>query len=63
LISYTYYMSLDTPEARVYAHRLEAESDPVYGEGFRRVRTLAAHGGFGQFVEALRVTRRLPASR
>jgi hypothetical protein len=62
LISYTYYVSLDTPEARVHARRLEAESDPVYGEGFRRVRTLAANTGFGQFVEILRVTRRLPGS-
>jgi hypothetical protein len=60
LISYTYYTSLDTPEARFRASSLETESDPIYGDGFRRVRALAEHRGFGQFVEALRVGRRLP---
>jgi len=62
LLSYTFYTSLDTPEARFRASSLEKESDPVYGEGFRRVRLLAKQSGLEQFVEALRVNRRLPGS-
>lgn len=62
LLSYTYYTGQPTPEARYRASQLEAESDPVYGEGFRRVRALAASSGFERFVETLRVSRRLPGS-
>lgn len=62
LISYRYYTGLNTPEARYRASSLESESDPIYGDGFRHVRALADSMGFGQFVEALRVTRRLPGA-
>lgn len=62
LISHRYYSGLNTPEARYRASSLENESDPIYGDGFRAVRALAESMGFAQFVETLRVTKRLPGS-
>jgi hypothetical protein len=62
LISYRYYTGLNSPEARYRASSLEAESDPIYGAGFRHVRALAERMGFGPFVETLRTTRRLPGA-
>lgn len=60
LISFTYYTDLETPEARLHASSLESERDPVYGEGFRRVRALAGGAGLKHIVEVLQTTRRLP---
>jgi hypothetical protein len=62
LISSPLYISLDTPEARLRAGDLESESDPIYGEGFRRVRALAEQSRFEQCVETLRVNRSLPGA-
>lgn len=61
LISHRYYTSLETPEARYRASSLEQERDPIYGDGFRHMRSLSEKLGFHQLVETLRVTRRLPA--
>jgi len=53
LLSYRYYTGLHTPEARYHAERLEKESDPVYGEGFRAMRARAEKMGFERFIEML----------
>jgi hypothetical protein len=60
LLSYRYYSELNTPEGRYHAASIERNSDPVYGEGFRRIRARADAMGFQRFVEALRSTKRLP---
>ena len=39
---------------------IEKNPDPVYGEGFRRVRAIAERMGFQKFVEMLRTTKRMP---
>ncbi len=60
LLSYRYYADLQTPESRYAAEAIERNPDPVYGEGFRRVRALADTHGFARFLAILRNTRRLP---
>ncbi|MBA2395138.1 MAG: protein DA1 [Ktedonobacteraceae bacterium] len=60
LLSYRYYSQLDTPEGRYHATAIERNPDPVYGEGFRRVRAIVDATGFPRFIESLQTTKRLP---
>ncbi|HVU67514.1 MAG TPA: protein DA1 [Ktedonobacteraceae bacterium] len=60
LLSYRYYSTLNTPEARYHAERLEHSNDPIYGEGFRKMRALADKMGFQRFIENLQTGKRLP---
>lgn len=60
-LSHRYYCDLNTPEGRYHAVCIENNTDPVYGEGFRRVRVLADASGFPRFLEILRTTKRLPS--
>jgi hypothetical protein len=60
LLSHRYYTTLTTPEARHRATDVEDNGDPIYGEGFRRIRALSERMGFQRFVETLRTTKRLP---
>jgi hypothetical protein len=60
-LSHRYYCTLNTPEGRYYALCIEDNADPVYGEGFRRVRVLADALGFARFLEILRTTKKLPS--
>lgn len=53
LLSYRYYSELDTPESRYHAESIERNSDPVYGEGFRRVRAIADRVGFSKLLKTL----------
>ena len=62
LLSYRYYMNLDTDESRYHAHNIEQNPSPIYGDGFRRIRTLADTMGFQRFVETLRTTKHLPSA-
>ncbi len=61
LLSYHYYTQLDTSESRYHAENVASNPNPVYGEGFRRVRTIADAMGFQRFVETMRNTKRLPS--
>jgi len=60
LLSYRYYTQLNTPESRYYAKGIEQNPNPVYGEGFRRLRAMADYMGFQRFVETMQRTKRLP---
>lgn len=60
LMTYRYYTQLDTPESRYHAEGIERNPNPVYGDGFRRVREIAGAMGFQRFVETLQTTKRLP---
>jgi hypothetical protein len=62
LLSYRYYIQLNTDESRYQAKSIESSPDPVYGEGFRRVRAIADAKGFQRFVETLRTAKKLPSS-
>ncbi|MBV9711679.1 MAG: protein DA1 [Ktedonobacteraceae bacterium] len=60
LLSYRYYNELNTPEGRYHAIAIEHNPDPVYGEGFQRVRASADSIGFPRFIEVMQTTKRLP---
>ncbi len=62
LLSYRYYSSLNTPESRYHAERLESDTDPVYGEGFRKMRILSDRLGFQRLIEILQTSKRLPVA-
>ena len=62
-LSHRYYYDLNTPEGRYHAICIENNPDPVYGEGFRRVRALADALSFPRFLEILRITKKLPSYR
>lgn len=55
LLSYILHKDRQTDEARFWVKTLEVNPDPVYGEGFRRVRAIFKRYGFG---EALNYTFR-----
>jgi LIM domain/Protein DA1 len=61
LLTHHYYTQLNTEESRYHAKSIETNPDPVYGEGFRRVRTIADAMSFQRFVESLQMTKRLPS--
>ena len=61
LLSFRFYTQMNTPESRYHATCIEQQTDPVYGEGFRRLRALAEAVGFPRLIETLRTAKRLPA--
>lgn len=63
LLSYRFYTQMDTTESRYHATGIEQQTDPVYGEGFRRIRNLARVVGFQHLIKTLHVAKQLPAVR
>src|SRR6266852_2860901 len=61
LLAHRYYTQLNTPESRYHSESIEKNSDPVYGDGFRRVRAIADRAGFSSLLETLIKSGRLPA--
>lgn len=61
LLSYRWYTEVNTPESRYYATNIERHADPIYGEGFRRVKALTDRVGFPRLLETLRMQKCLPA--
>ena len=59
-LSHRYYCDLNIPESHYHAMCIESNPNPIYGEGFRRVRGMADSLGFPHFLEILRTTKRLP---
>jgi hypothetical protein len=59
-LSYRYYLDTNTPESLYHSRGEEQNRDPVYGEGFRRIRALVEKVGFPRFIETLQTTKRLP---
>lgn len=60
LLSYRYYMEMNTSESLYHASNIARNRDRIYGEGFRRVRDLAESTGFPHLLEILRTTKRMP---
>lgn len=60
LLAYRYHTQLNTPEGLYFASGIEQNPQPVYGEGFRRVRAIADTVGFQRFVETMQRTKGLP---
>lgn len=61
LLSYRLYKEMGTAESRYYAEGIEQQTDPVYGEGFQRIRSLAQAVGFQHLIKTLQVAKQLPA--
>ena len=60
LLTYRYYTGLNTPESRYYSESMEKSRDPIYGEGFRRVKSIAERVGFSNLLDTLQTSGRLP---
>lgn len=60
LLSHRFYQQLHTPESEYYSQCKERNPDPIYGDGFRSVRTSAERTGFARFLATARTTKRLP---
>lgn len=54
LLAHRFYVQINTPESRFFARQIEQQNDPVYGQGFRRLRARAEATGFQRLIEALR---------
>jgi hypothetical protein len=61
LLSYYWYNEVNTPESRFHAYNIERRTDPVYGEGFKRIHALANSVGFARLLETLQTQKHLPA--
>ena len=61
LLSYRYYQELNTPESNYHAQAIERNPDPIYGDGFRRMRLLADKYGFSRLLTTLQTTKNLPS--
>ena len=61
LLTYRYYKQMNTPESRYRTESMEKNPDPVYGEGFRRVRAIADRVEFSHLLNTLQTSGRLPA--
>ncbi len=61
LLTYRYYMQMNTPESRYRTESMEKNPDPVYGEGFRRVRAISDRVEFSHLLNTLQTSGRLPA--
>lgn len=61
LLAFQYYTTAPADRAALfYARRIAANSDPIYGDGFRELHQLAARLGFPALIHALRTKGRLP---
>ncbi len=60
LLAQRFHTEMNTPEHTHYARNIERNPDPVYGEGYRRVRAISDKLGFERFIQYLSTTKRLP---
>jgi Protein DA1/LIM domain len=60
LLSYRYYREQNTPESAYHAQSIERNPDPIYGDGFRRMRLLADKYGFSRLLTELQTKKKLP---
>ena len=60
LLTYILHKDRQTDEARFWVKTVEADPDPVYGEGFRRVRAIFKKHGFGEALNYTFRHKRLP---
>jgi hypothetical protein len=63
LLAYRFYQGILTDEGRYHAQCIEQSTDPVYGDGFRRLHSLVQAVGFQHLIEVLTTTKQLPTIR
>ena len=59
-LSHRFYSEVNTAESLAHTKNIAQNSDPIYGEGFRRVRAIAERVGWLRFIETLQRSKRLP---
>jgi hypothetical protein len=59
-LAHRFLTRLSTPESAHHARAIEQSTDPVYGDGFRRVCAVADAIGFPRLVEAFLTSKQLP---
>lgn len=50
LLAYRFYVDLGTAESYFHARCIEENPDPIYGDGFRRMRALLGPNGIERFI-------------
>jgi hypothetical protein len=61
LLSYQFYIEMNTPESLYHARGIERNPNSVYGEGYRRVRAIADKRGFDHLIKHLRTCKQMPS--
>ncbi|GCE11560.1 protein DA1 [Tengunoibacter tsumagoiensis] len=59
LLAYRYYGGQSGAESAYFAKNIEQNRDPVYGDGFRRVKAIADREGFARFLSNLQTTKKM----
>ena len=59
-LAHRFYSHLSTKESRYYAIRIEKNTHPVYGEGFKHMRALIEKVGLQHLVETICTNKKLP---
>ena len=62
LLTHRLLGQIATVESKYHTIAIERNNDPVYGEGFRRVRAVAENVGFQHMVNFLLTSKRLPGA-
>ncbi len=60
LLAHRLHVQMNTPEHLHYARNIERNPNSVYGDGYRRIRSISDRLGFERFVQQLSATKRLP---
>ena len=60
LLAQRFHTEMNTPEHLHYAHNIERNPNPVYGDGYRSVRAMVDRLGFERFIQQLSATKRMP---
>ncbi len=60
LLSYILHKDRPTPEGIYYTKLLEEDPNPIYGEGFRRIRDIFKKHGFGEALNYTFYKRKMP---
>ncbi len=59
-ISFEYLSRLNSKESEYYAEQILTDEDPIYGEGFRKVRKMVEQNSLIYLLEYLRFDTSLP---
>lgn len=62
LLAFRFVSRFRSDAGRQCVSAIEFSPDPVYGDGFRRIRKVAEQTGFAHFIERLRNERQLPST-
>lgn len=59
-LSHRHYLEIDSQAAQFYAERIAKNSNPIYGDGFRKLQRLEERLGFAPIIKSLLRKKKLP---